>query len=99
MVRRGPPGCHPLPFSPCETRVRRTDALSSVVQRDTTIHLSIGAKVVTGFELGTSSNARTSCIYNRAGLPAQRTQLRRDWSLLDQMARRNLTPGGIVSPA
>jgi hypothetical protein len=34
--------------------VRHTDAFSGVVQRDTTIHQSIAAKVATGFELGNS---------------------------------------------
>jgi hypothetical protein len=67
----------------CARRSDDTDALSSVVQRDTTIHPSTATKEATGFELGTLPNRRTSCSLNCEELPAPCTQLRRDWSLLD----------------
>jgi len=43
-----------LPTKTLRTSVQHTDAFSGVVQRDTTIHQSIAAKVATGFELGNS---------------------------------------------
>ena len=61
-----------------------TEAFSSVVHRDMTIHLSIVAKVATGLELDNLLDQKTSCRHNREQLQAPRTQLRRDWSLLDQ---------------
>ena len=84
LLRSDRPGMRAL----LRSRSDDTDALSSVVQRDTAIHPSIATKVASRFEFRTLLNQRTSCSHNRAGLPAQRTQLRMDWSLLDQMARR-----------
>src|SRR3954468_19274789 len=85
--RERPPkaSLHDLPKT---LRSDNTDALSSVVQRDTAIHPSIATKMAPRFEFRTLLNQRMSCSHKRAGLPAQRTQLRMDWFLLDQMARR-----------